>query len=237
MQPISTFLIAGITPFDDLEFDSINLLTESKPGFPPPSFNIVNTSTFIQEITRNGSSALGILPPNFLLSLSYRPHDNTVLNLLSTKRITVSESLEDQRTRDTDSNLEHVALNSTAEEAGLDFASLILSTGILYVQQSLARYYTLWPSVEANQLHNVVFVVSNGSISSCVDGAFVEDNPNIVLWDTTVGLNKGEPVRVSFSKHLYSVQQLVSCNPLTQWFSVGPSFTREWRMYCCSSLY
>ena len=199
----------------------MDLLNEITPGSPPPTFNIVNSSTFIQEITKNGSSAsrTRILPPYFLLSLSYRPHINTVLNLLSTKRTTALERLEDQeRTRTLSEhpngesmlNQSQASQNSTSD-LGIDaFASLMLTTGVLYLQPSLDRYYPMWPNVEADKQHSVVFVVSNGSIGSCVDGAFIENNPNLVLWDTSIGLDEEEPVSVSFSRHLHSMQKLVS---------------------------
>lgn len=206
---LTPFLIAGITPFDDLDFESMNLLSEFRPGLPPLTFSIVNSSTFIQDIS-SASPTNRILPPHFLLSLSYRPHDNTVLNLLSTKRTKVSDGL---RTIPSDTERATTGANVTS---GLDadvFASLVLSTGVLYLQPSQARYYPLLPSgIEPGQLHNVVFMVSNGSISSCVDGIFLEGNPSVVLWDTDVGVGGEEAtVTVTFSEHLYSVQQLVSC--------------------------
>jgi hypothetical protein len=209
------FLITGLTPSDELDFETMNLLSEFTPG-SSPSFKIVSSSTFTQEITKNGSSAPlrnRILPPHFLLSLSYRPHDNTVLNLLSTKRIKTSDNL---RTRETasardDESAPNQALNTTNNNLGIDaFASLILSSTITYLQPSLSRYYQVWPTVEPNQQHSMVFIVSGGSISVCMNGAFIEDNPNVVLWDTSVGLSKEEQVTISFSKHLASVHQLVS---------------------------
>lgn len=186
----------------------MNLLNQFKPGLSSPlTFSIVNTSTFTQEIT-SSSPTNRILPPNFLLSLSYRPHDNTVLNLLSTKkkRITVSDSL----TGDDDAREQAAtSTNATSDLGSADvFASLVLSTGVLYLQPSQARYYPLLPSgIEPNQLHNIVFMVSNGSISSCVDGVFLGGNPSVVLWDADGGVG----TTVAFSEHLYSVQQLVSC--------------------------
>lgn len=213
---------AGITPFDELDFETMDLLNEITPG-SPPTFNIVNSSTFIQEITKNGSSASRnrMLPPYFLLSLSYQPHVNTVLNLLSVKRTTALKGQERTSTLNEYLNDESALNNSQATQYSMEepplsdhgvdiFASLVLSTGILYLQPSLDRYYPMWSDVEANKQHSVVFMVSNGSISSCVDGAFVENNPNLVLWDSDVGLNEEQPISVSFSEHLYSVQKLVS---------------------------
>lgn len=184
----------------------MNLLNEFTPGLPPPTFSIVNTSTFIREL-RSATPTSRILPPNFLLSLSYRPHDNTVLNLLSTKRTKVSDSL---RTSDTSGP---ATTNTTTVDPSADtFASLVLSTGVLYLQPSRSRYYPLLPSgIEPNRLHDVVFMVFNGSISSCVDRVFLEGNPGVVLWDRGVGVGGEETVRVTFSEHLHSVQQLVSC--------------------------
>lgn len=227
---ISTILIAGITPFGDLselDFESINLLTDFGAG-SAPTFSIVGIRTYIKEISKNSSTAIrtSILPPNFLLSLSYRPHDNTVLRLLSTRKtstlikpkttkptlISNNENASDHQGNSQDwedaTSLPN-ATSSQQEEPEEVFASLMMGLGVLYLQPSNSKYYTFWSGVTSNRSHTLVFVVSNGSISSCLDGDFIEDNPKLTLWDPETDVDQ-QPVNISFSKHLHSVQQLVS---------------------------
>lgn len=84
----STFAPAGLTPFEEdgsrPEFETISLLDDFGAG-SKPTFTIVDSKRYVQEIKSNSSSAkTKFLPPQFLLSVSYKPRNNTVLRLLST---------------------------------------------------------------------------------------------------------------------------------------------------------
>lgn len=147
--------IAGLSPFEDVDFESINLLSQFRAG-SGLSFNVVDTRIYIEEIRKNESSSHAILPPSFLVALSYRPHDNTVLNVLSTRRISLSDGLGDLGGEDTTatarSDLDLASpdqqqgqqqsndTTSTALSSSDSFASLLLSTGIVYLQPALGRY-------------------------------------------------------------------------------------------------
>ena len=215
--------MAGLIPFDDdPDFESINLLTEFPPG-ASPTFKITPASSYSEEIMKNASAVIKnhLLPPNFLLSLSYRPHDNTVLRLLSAKRTSSSRTLRSNL--DVEQNIGEDTLKGTNSSSSVhsgsldgetsgenssDFASVILGLGMLYLQPSQGRYFSLWSEMYSHTLHDVVFIVSNGTVSSCVDGVF-KDSPSVALWDLE-SEGGDDPVEISFSRHLQSVQQLVS---------------------------
>jgi len=169
---------------------------------------VVSTDTYVKAVTGNQSDLLRmkLLPPNFLLSFSYRPLDNTVLNLLSTssQRLTGSRLEEIMKGRDSDQK-DVSTDNSTDVEK---FASMMLLKSTLYLQPELKRYYPLWSNVTSNKLHNLVMMVSNGVISSCMDGYYVDRNPNIVLWDTSTNIGL-RSVEMDVSSHLRTLQEQV----------------------------
>lgn len=206
----SPFPNAGITPFGDLselDFESINLLTDFRAG-SSPSFTVVDFSTYIEKISHNNASDFHhtILPPNFLLSLSYRPHDNTVLRLLSTTRASSGIGTINNAFKNSGNDID-LDTNSTSGEN--PFTSLMLSSGILYLFPLHSMYYPLQSTFSANTKHELAFIVSNGLINSCMDGDFVDDNPTLPMWDTTKGIDESEPVTISFSEHLHAINQLV----------------------------
>ncbi len=203
------FQIAGITPFGDLselDFESINLLTNFRAG-SSPSFTIVDFRTYIERISGNASTIQNpILPPSFLLSLSYRPHANTVLRLLSTTRASKELGTINNASRD-ETDLD--ATSTSSENSKNAFASLMLSLGVLYLQPLHGKYYPFQSTLIANTKHEISFIVSNGSMSSCIDGRFIEDSPRLALWDTETD-TKDSPVTINFSRHLHSINLLVS---------------------------
>lgn len=89
------------------------------------------------------------------------------------------------------------------------FASVLLAKSALYLQPEQRKYYPLWTNVTSNTLHNMVFLISNGSVSSCMDGYFIEDNPKLTLWNTSINIDT-HPVRINFTQHLHAIQRLVS---------------------------
>ena len=205
---------AEITPYDmlnvsDLNFESINLLEEFKTN-SSPNFFIVSTNTYVSELKKNYSFTVQnkLLPSSFLLSLSYRPHDNTVLNLLSTRTSRLAASdIESILER---GNRESGSIDDSSHDSGWDglFASVQLSKSTLYLQPDQGRYFPLWTNVSSNRLHNLVLLVSNGSISSCMDGYFIEDNPNIMMWNTSSDIDQ-HPVMINFTHHLHAIQSQV----------------------------
>ena len=196
--------IVGISPFDDiseLDFESINLLTTFRAG-SSPSFTIVDYRTYIERISGNASTNQNtVLPPTFLLSLSYRPHENTVLRLLSTSRISEEVRTSTNTGSQSDSDLDTDSKNA--------FASLMLSSGILYLQPLLNTFYPFQANLTTDRKNELTFIVSNGFMRSCVDGNIIENSPVLALWETGMDL-KDHPVAVDFSPHLHAINQLVS---------------------------
>ena len=88
------------------------------------------------------------------------------------------------------------------------FASLMLLKSTLYLQPELKRYYPLWSNVTSGKLHNLVMMVSNGVISSCLDSYYIDRNPNILLWDTSTNIGL-RSVEMDLSSHLHTLQNQV----------------------------
>lgn len=205
---ISAYSITGLSPFGDLselEFESINLLTTFTAG-SSPSFTIVDHRTYIEKITENANFTIqDVLPPSFLLSLSYRPHDNTNIRLLSTSRASKLKTIS------SDSPGSNSGANSEFHNDA--FSSLILSSGLMYLQPSLGMFYPYEASFETNQKHDITLVVSNGSMFTCVGNSFIANSPGLELWDSGVDM-MSDPVTVNFSQHLHAANQLVSVERL-----------------------
>ena len=181
------------------------MLTKFGAGFTP-IFTVVSTDRYRQDL--DNAVINNTLPPHFLLSLSYRPHENTVLRLLSAEISSNDQPLDNEFLSD---NSEQSDTNSVGAGEGVDnaFSSLLLSSGVLYLQPINSNYFTLWNNITTNEIHSLVFIVSNGVLSTCLDGYFIGENPRISLWNTSISIDDS-PVKISFSRHLHSIQELVS---------------------------
>lgn len=208
------FLISDLFPHEyqnvsNLTFDIIDVLEHFKTN-STPQFIIVSTNTYINAITGNHSSSLKtkLLPPNFILSFSYHPLDNTVLDLMSTGHRRLSPSDLD-RIAEPDSSPEDTGDDLKGlEESSDKFASVMLLKSTLYLQPEQKKYYPLWTNVSSGNLHSLVFIVNQGVISSCMDGYYLEENPKITLWNTSVNVGL-HPVQLGLSKHLHSIKSQV----------------------------
>lgn len=251
----------GIVPFDDLSmlgFESISLLEDFGRG-DSPTFTIVNSRKYISEINSVNSSATArnsTLPPSFLLFLSYKPQNNTVLRLLSSHSISRTVDIESQTAPrpsvqnspnfnppesdstflspeindngSGDSELDGSLASGSGDPSSLTptneneddspLASLLLSTTATYLHED--SFLDLWSNITGTEKHDIVFMVVNGTISSCLDGEFKLGEPEIGLWNvnTTFEEVKGEElepeekesIQVRFSDALHAVQSVVS---------------------------
>ena len=96
--------------------------------------------------------------------------------------------------------------NSTDSDT---FASVMLLNSILYLQPGQKTYYPLWNNISSGKLHKLGIVVINGVISSCMDGYYIEENPKIMMWDTSMNIGL-HPVRMDFSRYLQAIESQVS---------------------------
>lgn len=256
-----------------LGFESVSLLENFGRGVSP-TFTIVNSRKYIREINSVNSSSVAAarnstLPPSFLLFLSYKPQNNTVLRLLSSHSISRTVELEShvqtavppppprpsaQNTPNFnppgsdssfltpkidgsgsgDSELDSSLASGSGDPSSLmptneleddsPLASLLLSTTATYLQED--SFLDLWSNITGTEQHNIVFMVVNGTISSCLDGEFKLGEPEIGLWNanTTFEEEKGEgegeelgeeeeedreSIQVKFSDALHAVQSVV----------------------------
>ena len=243
-----------------LGFESVSLLEDFGRGVSP-TFTIVNSRKYIREINSENSSAAArnsTLPPSFLLFLSYKPQNNTVLRLLSshisrtvelqsqtavpprpiaqnspnfnlpeTDSIFLNPDVDNGSGSELDSSLASgsgdPSLLTPTDKNGDDspLASLLLSTTATYLQED--SFLDLWSNITGTEQHDVVFMVVNGTISSCLDGEFKLGEPAIGLWNVNttfkeegegggeeLGEGENESIQVKFSDALHAVQSVVS---------------------------
>ena len=238
-----------------LGFESVSLLEDFGRGVAP-TFTIVNSNKYIREINSANSSAArnSTLPPSFLLSLSYKPQNNTVLRLLSSHIRTVAiqsqtalpprpiaqnnpilNAPKSDRTflgPNTDSGSASeldIGFESGSGDPSLtpvdenrdnnsQLASLLLSSTATFLQEG--SFLDLWSNITGSTQHNIVFMVVNGTISSCLDGEFKLGEPEIGLWNVNTTFEEDgeeepaeemkETIQVKFSDALHAVQSVVS---------------------------
>ena len=189
---------------------SINLL-ENSTATLPVSFSVVNSNTYTNLLHRNASTQTSVLPPQFLVSLAYKPNNNTVLRLLS---VHISSAVQNDSTNSSseyphDSNLEDYdspsndTISSTEDDL---YSSIMLSSTVTYLQRN-ERYFDLWSNLSNDSYHTLTLIVTNGQLSTCLDGQFRPAEPLVNLWDVNP---MHRSVQVAFSTHLNDVATVVS---------------------------
>ena len=209
-------LYLGITPYSkdeeltNLVYGSTNLLENSTAGLPL-SFSVVNSSTYTNQLHRNTSAHASILPPHFLVSLAYKPNNNTVLRLIS---VHIGSAVQNDSTNSSseyphDSYLEDYESpsndNISSTEDSL-YSSIMLSSTVTYLQRN-ERYFDIWSNLSDDSYHTLTFIVTNGQLSTCLDGQFRPAEPLVNLWDVNP---MHRSVEVAFSTHLTEVATVVS---------------------------
>ncbi len=201
------FPFAGSTPQTPtnkpkLVFEAINLLEDFSIG-TAPTFTIVSLEKYVNEILSNSTAARAtLLPPTFMLTLAFRPDNNTALKLVSSMSVLHNDD-NPLLAPDIVTNSSQPIQNPTDE-----FAALLLSTAATYLHRD--RFYTLWEDVSSSARHSLVFMVTNGSISTCLDGDFRPANPGVVLWEEFSLGQSNEQQMVQFSSYLHSMNSLVN---------------------------
>ena len=200
-------------------FESLDLLAEFDSN-TQPKFTIVPIDKYIRQLEENATRTRNsMLPTHFLISLSYRPTTNTVLKLLETTTDTFFSNANPSSPQRQDNSTPPLTFqnnspnNQSSANQGTEntnveqeiYASVLMSSTATYLQQN--RYLDLWSNISAETRHNVAFVVSNGTISSCLDGVFRPADPLVTLWNSDPSRT---PPTLSFSRYLHSVQSAVS---------------------------
>ena len=109
-----------------------------------------------------------------------------------------------------------LSVNETEDD---QLASLLLSSTATYLHRD--SFLDLWTNISSDEPHNLVFVVVNGTISSCLDGEFKLGDDGINLWNVNNSFDEvesqsdfpdaaEETVQVKFSDALHAVHSVVS---------------------------
>lgn len=185
----------GLTPFSDIELlhkllqDSIDVMQISDS---PPTFSIKSSQNFLSEQPDNSSHNL---PTNFIISLSYKPLNNTVLSLFSLlSRPKQNQSQEPRNSNDT------APLFQTFQ------SEFMLSRSATLVQSH--TYFDLWTNFsDSNPLrYNLNLIVMNGQVGMCLDGDYHHPVETVQLWRN---VKKTDSLELRFSPYLKSVLSLV----------------------------
>ncbi len=189
------------SPLTDLVHPSMDILEQFAAG-SQPTFSIVSNEQYLAELTSNSSVRnTALLPPQFLVSLSYKPANNTVLRLISLIQLENNPSPQDNPSS-TLGNAEDTSTSRSATEAQL-LGSVVFSSSVTLVQSE--GYLELWDSLSHSDYHSVDLIVTRGELHVCVDG---ELRPAVQLWPS----NPTQSLQLSFSPHLHSVTSVVSGN-------------------------
>ena len=132
------------------------------------------------------------VPSSFIISFHYKPRNNTVLRLFSTH----NHSLHPSTSRTSSSNPSHTPHYST---------SLYLSSDVVFLQGE-DSYWLLWANVSLTQWSRVALVVSNGYLSSCLNGALLLGDTRMRLWRTEADA----PLQLTFSPSVEQLTAIVS---------------------------
>lgn len=166
----------------------------------PPTFSIISSQEFLSEQPNNLSHTL---PPNFIISLSYKPLNNTVLSLFSL----LSQSKQDQSQEPQNSN-------DTIPVLQIFHSELMLSHSATLVQSH--RYFDLWRnfSDSSPQRYNLNLIVMNGRVGMCLDGDYHHPAETVQLWSN---VKTTDSLKLRFSPYLKPVLSLVNkilvCQP------------------------
>lgn len=161
----------------------------------PPSFSIVNPQDFLSE--QLDDSVTHTLPTNFIVSLSYKPLNNTVLSLFSL----LSYPHNHVRSQE-----EAQSSNITTPELATFQSELMLGQSATLVQSD--SYYDLWRnfSMTATLRYTLNLIVMNGKVGMCLDGDYHPPMETVQLWSN---LKTTDSLEMRFSPYLKSVSSLV----------------------------
>ena len=182
----------GLHPFTDRELldeillNSVDIMHMSDEGSHPPTFSILSPEQFLLE-QPNDTHAL---PPNFVVSLSYKPLNNTYLSLFSLLSYPQTQPQ-----------------NSTAPPPPVTVQSEFMlshSAAVLYSDS----YYDLWRDFSAlsTQRYNLNLIVMNGRVGMCLDGQYLPPVETVQLWKN---VQRTDSLEMRFSPYLDSIHSMV----------------------------
>lgn len=153
-----------------------------------PTFFIVDSQDFLSEKYYHHHP---VLPKNFIVSLMYKPLNNTVLSLFSV--------ISHQKVHSEFQNI-------TSSPEPVFQSSLLLSHSATLVQSE--NYFDLWHSFSDSRTsrYAVNLIVMNGQLGMCMDGEYFPPVQNAKVWN---GLQQSDSLELRFTPHLESVSSMV----------------------------
>ena len=179
--------------FQDLLQNSIDVMQMASD----PQFFIVDPQEYLSMRLNTSTRDSHILPPQFIISLSYKPLNNTVLSLFS---VLSNQDHSPHQVRDSEFQ------NITTPASAVFNSSIILSdSAVLMMPDS---YYVLWPTMSdtARSRYTINLIVINGELSTCLNGEYLAPIPHVELWNAP---KRKDSLQMIFTPHLNAVSSLV----------------------------
>ena len=189
----------GLHPYSDEELlnelleNSVDVMSMSD-DFHGPSFTIVQPQHFLSS---EPSVSSHTLPMNFLLSLSYKPLNNTVLSLFSLlSRPNQSQS---------QSNISNDSFASFHSEFMLSHSATVVFSD---------SYYDLWTDLSASSplRYTLNLIVMNGRVGVCMNGNYHPPMETVRLWKD---VKTTDSLEMKFSPYLSTISSMVSRGSLS----------------------
>jgi hypothetical protein len=192
----------GLHPYSDEELlnemlqNTVDVMSLSN-DHRPPSFAIVQPRQFLSSEQSVNSHTL---PTNFLLSLSYKPLNNTVLSLFSLMSHPAQSQHQPNRTT-TQSNSSHSIANFSKIHS--EFRLSHSATVVVHSD----RYYDLSTDFSASyqSRYSLNLIVMNGRVGMCLNGEYHPPIEGISLWND---VKTTDTLEMKFSPYLRSVSSL-----------------------------
>ena len=193
----------GLHPYSDEELlnemlqKTIDVMSLSN-DHRPPSFAIVQPRQYLSSEQSVNSHTL---PTNFLLSLSYKPLNNTVLSLFSL----MSHPAQSQNQQNRTANSSHSIANFSKIHS--EFRLSHSATVVVHSDS----YYDLSTDLSASyqSRYSLNLIVMNGRVGMCLNGEYHPPIEGISLWND---VKTTDTLEMKFSPYLSSVSSLVSKN-------------------------
>lgn len=186
----------------DLVYPIVDLLQDFSAG-TRPSFSVLTDEDYTAELLTDSYNMTQMLPPQFLISLSYSPQNNTALRLLSV--YTGSDSEQHNTNTSIVNGFQDNSSSTTAANTSTPSASLMLTSTVTYLQSD--GYLDLWSNLSLSSYHALTLMVHGGQLRSCLDGEFLPEAPPVNLWSTN---SSQDSIQLAFSPHLHAVASVVS---------------------------
>ena len=188
-----------LSPFSDEELlrellhNSVDVMLMADSPLQP-SFTIVSPQDFL--LSSADSVRHHSLPTNFIISLSYKPLNNTVLSLFSL--LSYSEP--------SPANTQQNSNNTNTSTFATFQSELMLSQSATLVHSD--SYYDLWRdfSTSTRLRYTLNLIVKNGRVGMCLDGDYHPPVETVQLWKN---VEATDSLELRFSPHLTSVSSLV----------------------------